>query len=215
VVIIDCNDSTSTKGGFTSTLRRKLDSAGRKYSITNLKSSETAFRSTFSKTQPNVVVLNTSSLSSLNVAFAKLNSLTMTTANLQVTVFGYPEWLMYTRNHLDNFYKYDVCIPSTYYMPPTSPRTDRLKQKYRWNFHQDMQTKYHARYAATGFDQAFFFLKGLHMYGKLFTGAAGTVGYTPFQTPLHFDFSATGGRQNRAMLFVHYTPDQKTEIINF
>ncbi len=215
VVIIDCNDTTSTKGGFTTTLRRKIESGGRKYTITNLKTSESAFQNSFSKTQPNVVVLNTSSLSSLNVAFAKLNSMTMRNANVQVTVFGYPEWLMYTRNHLDNFYKYDVCIPSTYYMSPVSKRTERIKLKYRWNFHQDMQNRYHARYGVTGFDQAFYFLKGLHMYGKNFTGAAGTVGYTPFQTPLHFDVTQAGGRQNRAMVFVHYTPEQKTEVINY
>ena len=99
-------------------------------------------------------------------------------------------------------------------MPPTSPRTDRIKLKYRWNFHQDMQS-YHARYAVTGFDQAFFFLKGLHMYGKAFSGAAGTVGYQPYQTPLNFERTEGDGRQNRAMLFVHYTKEQRIETINF
>ena len=44
VVIIDCNDSTSTKGAFTSTLRRKLEQEGMVYSITNLKSSESMFK---------------------------------------------------------------------------------------------------------------------------------------------------------------------------
>ena len=43
VVIIDCNDSTSTKGGFTSTLRRKLEQESMQYTITNLRSSESAF----------------------------------------------------------------------------------------------------------------------------------------------------------------------------
>ena len=214
VVIIDCNDSTSTKGGFTSALRRKLENAGRKYTITNLKSNESLFQKSFSTTQPNVVVLNTSRSTELNVAMAKLNGMTMSHPDMQVSLFGYPEWLMYTRTHLDNFYKYDTCIPSTYYMPPTSPRTDRIKLKYRWNFHQDMQN-YHARYAVTGFDQAFFFLKGLHMYGKTFSGAAGTVGYQPYQTPLNFERTDGDGRQNRAMLFVHYTKEQRIETINF
>ena len=159
-------------------------------------------------------MLNTSRSTELNVAMAKLNGMTMSHPDMQVSLFGYPEWLMYTRTHLDNFYKYDTCIPSTYYMPPTSPRTDRIKLKYRWNFHQDMQN-YHARYAVTGFDQAFFFLKGLHMYGKTFSGAAGTVGYQPYQTPLNFERTEGDGRQNRAMLFVHYTKEQRIETINF
>ena len=213
-VIIDCNDSTSTKGGFTSALRQKLELEGKKYSITNLRSSEAMFQKSFSTTEPNVVVLNTGRSQELNVAFAKLNGMTMTRPQLQVSVFGYPEWLMYTSRNLDNFYKYDVCIPSTYYMNPVSSRTARFKEKYRWNFHQDMQN-YHQRFAVTGFDHAYFFIKGLHMYGQNFTGASGMVGYTPYQTPLHFERLDGGGLQNRARLFVHYTKDQRIETINF
>jgi len=213
-VIIDCNDTTSTKGGFTSALRKKLELEGKKYSLTNLRSGESQFQKLFSTTEPNVVVLNTSRLQELNVAFAKLNGMVMSRSQIQVAVFGYPEWLMYTSRHLDNFYKFDVCIPSTYYMNPVSSRTARLKQKYRWNFHQDMQN-YHQRYAVTGFDHAYFFIKGLHMYGQNFTGASGMVGYSPYQTPLHFERLSGGGLQNRARLFVHYTKDQRIETINF
>ena len=214
VVIIDCNDSTSTKGSFTTVLRRKLDQEGASYSLTNLKSGETKFKQSFSTTKPNVVVLNTSRSQELNVAFAKLNGLLMTSPTLQISMFGYPEWLMYIRQHLDNFYKFDTFIPSTYYMSPLSHRGEHFKKKYRWNFHQDMQP-YHQRYAVTGFDQAYFMIKGLHMYGKQFTGASGMVGYTPLQTPLHFERIGNGGMQNRAILFVHYTKDNKIETINF
>ena len=214
LVIVDCNDSTSTKGSFTTVLRRKLEQEGATYTITNLKSSETKFKQSFSTTAHNVVVLNTSRSQELNVAFAKLNGLLMTDPSLKISMFGYPEWLMYTNKHLDDFYKFDTYIPSTYYMSPLSPRAEHFKKKYRWNFHQDMQP-YHQRYAVTGFDQAYFMIKGLHMYGSRFTGASGTVGYTPLQTPLHFERIGNGGMQNRAILFVHYTKDNKIETINF
>ena len=214
VVIVDCNDSTSTKGSFTTVLRRKLEQEGATYTITNLKSSETKFKQSFSTTAHNVVVLNTSRSQELNVAFAKLNGLLMTDPSLKISMFGYPEWLMYTNKHLDDFYKFDTYIPSTYYMSPLSPRAEHFKKKYRWSFQQDMQP-YHQRYAVTGFDQAYFMIKGLHMYGRRFTGASGTVGYTPLQTPLHFERIGNGGMQNRAILFVHYTKDNKIETINF
>ena len=214
VVIIDCNDSTSTKGAFTSTLRRKLEQEGMVYSITNLKSSESMFKKCFSTTQPNVVVLNTSRSQELNLAFAKLNGLMLTTPGLKISMFGYPEWLMYTSKHLDNFYKFDVCVPTTYYMDPLSPRTVRFNQKYRTNFHQDMQ-KYHVKYAATGFDHTYFMVKGMHMYGKHFMGSSGTVGYMPVQTPLHFERIGNGGMMNRTVMFVHYMPEQRVETIKF
>ena len=213
-VIIDCNDTTSTKGGFTAVLRRKLEQEGIKYSITNLKSDEDVFMNNFSTTQRNVVVLNTSRSAELNVAFAKLSGMLIARPQIQVTMFGYPEWLMYTRNHLDNYYKFDVYVPSTYYMDPLAQRAVRFKQKYRWNFHQDMQN-YHQQFAATGFDQAYFMIKGLHLYGDRFTGAAGMVGYTPLQNPLNFERIGNGGLQNRSFYFVHYTRNQRVEVINY
>ena len=213
-VIIDCNDSTSTKGSFTTALRRMLEQKGIAYTITNLRSSEGMFKKAFAMNQRNVVVLNTSRSSELNVAFAKLNGLVATTPGILVTMFGYTEWLMYTRQNLDNFYKFDTYVPSTYYMNPLSPRAERIRQKYRWNFHQDMQS-YHQRFAVIGFDHAYFMLKGLHLYGSNFTGASGLVGYTPIQTPLHFERIENGGLQNRATMFVHYTTDNKIETINF
>jgi len=209
VVIIDCNDSTSTKGGFTSTLRRKLEAAGQKYSITNLRAGEELFQRCFSTTQSSVVVLNTSRSAELNVAFAKLNGLMMNHPQLDIRMFGYPEWLMFTRNNLDNFYKYDVSVPSTYFMSPLSHRAEHFAQKYRWNFHQGMQA-YHCRYAVTGFDHAYFFLKGLHLLGRQFSGAAGSAGYVPMQSPLGFErVGSDGGWQNQARLIVHYTREQK------
>ena len=132
VVIVDCNDSTSTKGSFTTVLRRKLEQEGATYTITNLKSSETKFKQSFSTTAHNVVVLNTSRSQELNVAFAKLNGLLMTDPSLKISMFGYPEWLMYINKHLDNFYKYNTYIPSAFYYNPVSLATQRLQQKYRW-----------------------------------------------------------------------------------
>ena len=214
LIIIDCNDSTSTKGGFVTTLRRKMDQDGVSYSLTNLRTSEKEFKECFSISSRNVVVLNTSRQTEMNVAFAKLSGLKVAMPGLQISVFGYPEWLQYTRQQLDNMYKFDTYIPSTYYMSPLSSRVESFKKKYRWNFHQDMQS-YPQRFAATGFDHAFFMIKGLHLYGNHFTGTAGTVGYAPLQTPLHFERVGNGGLQNKAIYFVHYSPDNRIETIRY
>ena len=214
-IIIDCNDTTSNKGGFTAALRRQLEQEGIKYSITNLKSGEDLFKKCFSTTQRNVIVLNTSRTQELTVAFAKLNGLLTSTPGIQLTLFGYREWLQHTRPAiLENMYKFDTYIPSTYYMSPTAPRVERFKKKYRWNFHQDMQN-YPQRFAATGFDHAYFMVKGLHTYGQRFSGASGMIGYTPLQSPLHFERVGNGGLQNKAILFVHYTRANRIETINF
>ena len=213
-VIIDCNDSTSKKGPFTAGVRRQMEQRGMTYSLTSLKSDEDAFSKAFSRNKPNVVILNSARSQELGVAFSKINGLKVASPELNITMFGYTEWLMYTRTHLENFYKYNTYIPSTFNYNPLSSATQRLEQKYRWNFHADMQNRL-PRLALTGFDQAYFFLRGLHKYGKTFNGAAGMFGYPPVQTPLQFERYGNGGLRNRALIFVHYTPDQRVETIKF
>ena len=213
-VFIDCNDSTSTKGSFTSGLRRQLDISKVSYTITNLKSTETAFANAFSKTQRNVVILNTGRSPEMIVALAKMNGVLATQPGVQITLLGYTEWMMYTEHQLSNFYKYDVYIPSAYHYNPLTSKTKRVEQKYRWNFHQDMINSL-PRFAITGFDHAMFLLQGFYRYGKDFTGAPGLVNYEPVQTPLKFERIGNGGLRNRSMLFVHYLPEQRVETINF
>jgi len=211
-VIIDCNDSTSKKGTFTFGLRRKLEERGIAYNLTNLKSGEGAFFKAFSTEQPNIVVLNTGRHQELGVALAKLNGLRTSHPQLNISMFGYTEWLGYTRLYLDKFYKYNVFVPSPFYTNLTASATLRLQQKYRWNFHQDMQQML-PRMALTGFDHAMFFLSGLNQYGKDFNGEKGQSAYKAVQTPLVFERIGNGGLRNRTLLLVNYQPSQQTVLI--
>jgi hypothetical protein len=213
-VFIDCNDSTSNKGNFTSGLRRQLEQQGIEYSITNLKSSEEYFTKAFSQVKQNVVILNTGRSQELGVAFSKINGIKANHQELDITMFGYTDWLRYTRIHLENFYKYNTYIPSVFYYNPISSATKRLEQKFRWNFHTDMQNVL-PRFALTGFDHAYFFLRGFHKYGKSFNGAVGMFGYPPVQTPLQFERYGNGGLRNKTLLFVHYRPEHMVETIKF
>jgi ABC-type branched-subunit amino acid transport system substrate-binding protein len=211
-VIIDCNDSTSQKGSFTTALRRQLDQENMGCNITNLKSGEADFSKAFSRTKPNVVILNTGRSPELGIAFSKLNGLKVTNPDLVINMFGYTEWPMYTRTHLENFYKFNTYVPSVFYYNPLASSTKRLQQKFRWNFHTDMQNSL-PRFAITGFDHAFYFLMGLHREGRKFIGEKTNPDYV--QTPLQFERYGNGGLRNHTQLFVHYTPDSRVETIKF
>ena len=213
-VVIDCNDSTSKKGTFTFSLRRQMEQRGMDVVVTNLKSTEANFSRAFSRMKPNVVILNTGRSQELGVAFSKINGLKANSPELDITMFGYTDWLLYTRTHLENFYKYNTYIPSVFYYNTLSSGTQRFERKYRQNFRSDMQNAL-PRFAITGFDHAFFFLKGLHKYGKSFNGADGMFGYPPVQTPLKFERYGNGGLRNRTMMFIHYQPEHTVETIKF
>ena len=194
-VVVDCNDSTSKKGIFTFGLRRQMEQRGMDAVVTNLKSTEANFSKAFSRTKPNVVILNTGRSQELGVAFSKINGLKANEPELDITMFGYTDWLLYTRTYLENFYKYNTYIPSVFYYNPLSVGTQRFERKYRQNFRSDMQSSL-PRFAITGFDHAYFFLKGLHKYGKSFNGADGMFGYPPVQTPLKFERYGNGGLEH-------------------
>lgn len=213
-IIIDCADSASTKGLFTSTYRRLLEVKDIKYSLTSLKSSEQNFTNAFVKDKPNLVILNTARSPELLSAFGRLSAIKVANPEIQISMFGYTEWLMYTQYQLDNFYKYNVYIPSPFFTNTTSPQTTDLQWQYRRNFNQEMMIAM-PRFALTGFDHAMFFLRGFQQYGKDFDGSVTHSTYQPVQTPLKFERIGNGGLLNRAFMFVHYKPDHTVETINY
>lgn len=213
-VFIDCNDTTSRKGSFTFGLRKKLDAKGIKYSITNLKSSEEYFAKAFSGNTRNVVILNTARSPELNIALAKIDGLKTINPQLQISLYGYTEWLMYTKVYLEYFYKYDTYIPTTFYYNPLSARTKDLETAYRKWFHQDMRVAL-PRFAIVGYDHARFFVEGLYKYGANFSGTKGQIGYAPMQSPLNFKRVGEGGMQNKCFMLVHYKTNHSMESISY
>ena len=213
-IVIDCGDTTSMKGAFTFTYRRQLEVRDIPYSITSLKSSDNMFAKAFSKTKPNLVILNTGRSPELLSVFGRLSAIKAANPDIQISMFGYTEWMMYMQYQSENFHKYNVHIPAPFFFNMQSPQTDLIQKNYRLIFGQDMMNSL-PRFALTGFDHAVFFLRGLHKYGKTFDGAAGRFGYQPIQTPLKFERVGNGGLRNNTMVFVHYMPEHRMEVINF
>lgn len=213
-VFVDCNDTTSRKGVFTFALRNRLANKNVAYSITNLNSSEALFAKAFSKTQPNVVILNSGRSPQLSVAMAKLESLKNAQPALRISLFGYTEWLMYTENNLERFFRFDTYIPTSFYYNALDARTRQLEQSYRRWFHADMQYAL-PRFAVTGYDHAQFFVRGLASLGKAFRGTRGQSSYLPLQSPLLFKQVSTAGMQNEYFQLIHYTPSGRIESVAY
>lgn len=215
-VFIDCNDSTiNRKGSFTMALRKQLDKKKTIYNITNLRSAESDFSKAFSRTMPNVVVLNTSRSPELGAAIQKLELLTQNHPELKISLFGYTEWLMYTRPYAEKFHKYDTYIPTTSYHNVFSAETKDFETKYIKQFGEPMMYAL-PRFAITGYDHANYFIRGLLLYGKDFSGAKTDTPYIPLQTPLYFrKVSKNGGLQNESFMLIHYTPQKNIESISY
>lgn len=213
VVVIDCNDKTSDKGVFTFPLRKRLEERGISCSVTNIESNQDVFAKAFSAGKPNVVVLNTARSPELNTVLHKIEHLTLAFPVIKVSLFGYTEWLMYEKYNKDNFFKYDVCIPSPSYYNPYSSKIKNLENRYRTSFGCDMM-EYLPRFAITGYDHGIYFLRGLKLKGNNFDGAIADK--DALQNHMLFRKAASGGGyQNKGLIFIHYNRDKKISLIKF
>ena len=129
------------------------------------------------------MVLNTEHSPKLNDTFAKLNILTMANKNLNVSILGYTEWLMYTKVYQDLFFKYDAYIPTYFFYNETSRDTKWVENNYRQRFNLEMDANGLPRYALSGFDHGCFFIGGVAQFGSRFTGARGQMAYKSVQQP--------------------------------
>lgn len=213
VVIVDGNDSTSNKAQFTRQLRKRLEEKGIDYSLTALTSQSADFAKAFRMGRNNVVVLNTGRSPQLNTLCARLNALVDVNEKLQITLFGYTEWLMYTSNYRPLFHKYNAYIPTYFYYNAYSSTTSALENAYRRWFHTDMQ-KALPRFALTGYDHAQYFVRGLHQYGTSFDGTQTPSGLRTLQTQLKFrKASDKGGMQCTSFMLMHYAANNQIESV--
>lgn len=214
-VFIDCNDTTSKKGIFTFGLRKQLEKRGIQYNITNLNSSEEMFAKAFSLTKRNVVILNTGRSPQLTRAIQKLNILTDANHNVQISLFGYTEWLMYQKynDNMKYFARYDAYIPSTFYYNETSAVTQAFESAYNRQFSEPMSNAL-PHFAITGYDQGMFFIGGIAKYGKDFKGSRLQQYATPLQTPYNFiQASSSTGFRNMNFQLIHFRNDGGIESV--
>lgn len=215
-VIIDCNDSTSNKGRFTYTLRKKLEEKGIQYSISNLRSSIEMFQKAFSTTKRNVIILNTGRSPELTQTMHKLDALLAASPGYMISMFGYTEWQMYEKYNQNQtyFHKYDVFIPSSYYFNEHSGYVQSFERAYKSKFGVEMMNAL-PHFALTGYDQGVFFIGGIHKFKSTFIGARNQVYNTPLQTPYYFGKTPNGGFRNEAYMLVHYQTNGGVETITY
>ncbi len=213
-IFVDCNDSISRKGNFTFGLRKELEKRNINYSITNVNSSIDQFAKAFLPSKQNVIILNTGRMPQLTAVLNKLDEFDTKYPGAAISLFGYTEWLMYAKYHIDRFYKYDTYIPSTFYYNANATRTQSLETAYQHWFHQPMMIA-QPRFAITGYDHAMFFIMGVKNKGKEFTGERQQVNYQPVQTPLNFVKTSKGGYKNRNFQLIHYTFNHQIEAVNY
>ena len=135
--------------------------------------------------------------------------------NLDMHLFGYPEWQTYTQEHLASFYELDTYFYSSFYTNNLFPEAVHFTQSYRRWYSKDMANSY-PKFGMLGFDTGYFFLKGLAQEGNRLEDNLNKVKVTPIQTGFKFErVNNWGGFINRKVFFVHITKDFELIKLDF
>ena len=136
-------------------------------------------------------------------------------AKFDIHLFGYPQYQVYTSNHLSSFYEIDTYFYSSFYTNNLLPESKAFHQKYRRTYSKEIVNRY-PKYAILGFDIAYYFLKAMHLYGTDMDNRIGEMRYTPLQTGFKFERVNTwGGFINRKVFLVHFSKDYELQTIDF
>lgn len=215
-VLVDCMDQNveSRKGEFTKKLRENLDAKKTQYNMTSLASNDENFQKAFSRSEHNVVVLNSSRMPELSKVIARLDKLKAKNPNISISLYGYNEWFMYVPYLTKELHRYDAYIPTNYYFNDAADNTIAFEKAYKGWFHTELQ-KSLPRFAITGYDHAEYFIRGIKAYGKKFVGMKNQSNYAPIQTPLSFERVGEGGYSNKSFQLIHYKTNGSLEAIRY
>ena len=158
-----------------------------------------------------MVIINSEKSPYLNKVFEKLDLLRKANPNINISMYGYNEWFMYQDYNINNYFKYDVYIPSTYYYNKAAKRTEALEKQYINKYDEPMKDSYIPRFAIVGYDQAQFFIRGIKNKGKNFKGTSTEVNYVPLQTRYNFEHIGNGGYINNHFQLVLFKPNKTME----
>ena len=132
-----------------------------------------------------------------------------------IHLFGYPQYQVYTNNHLSSFYEIDTYFYSSFYTNNLLPAAKEFHQKYRRTYSKEIVNRY-PKYAILGFDVAYYFLSAFHLYGTDIDNRINEMTYTPLQTGFKFErVNNWGGFINRKVFFVHFSRDYELQTIDF
>ena len=195
------------------TVTRSLAQRTNPARILELEGDDFVYESAFNQFRDNMIILDDSSIRSLNILMAHLKDFHKKHPQYRFSLVGYPEWQNDTQHLLSEFYAADTYFISTIYYNVLDIRTKRFQSSYEKLFHTPV-TSGNPSYAALGFDLGFYTLSGISSLGDTFEQQQGTLRQEPYQNRFKFERGTSSmSFTNSFVQLIHYTPEEKIEFI--
>ena len=211
VVFLVDNYETNDKKEFIENLREEFKASGKEITKFNFNdaSNFNVLSNSLEKGADVIFIASSSTRNGVAKTTALLSKIKETRPDLNMSLFGYPEWLTYTKDYLEIFHNLNTTVFSRFYI---NTNDAAWKEFYR-NFLYWYGSSAGYSLPATdvlGFDTGIFLLKGYAKFGSGLSQNVSSLQSNSIQT----DFSMTrisdnGGYINKNIYFVNFSPEFK------
>ena len=208
VVIVNTHNKDE-KDLFIRTLKANMAEVGISYRELsfNERSFQSDISSMLSTTKPNVVIPIAGSLEALAKISGPLRIIADTKPDYNLTLFGHPEWQKYTNDYLDDFFKLNAHMYTSFYANNLSADVQWFTNKYYKLYKKSMILSY-PKYAMLGFDTGLYFISAINQGGSKFEDNRQSIKHTCLQTGCNFQrVNNWGGFINTSLYFVRHNKD--------
>lgn len=213
LVVVDGGEANKEALSFINALETRFAQEGKRIGKVGLDDDETKWMGSMNQFKENVLVPNAADIKILNRLFPVLQEFIARNPEYKVKILGYPEWQTFVSCHLENFYRFDTYVFSSFFRNPLGGNAEEFENSYQTAFRSPTLLSY-PRFGMLGFDLAMYFMKGVSEYGPALEEHLDKIVTTPYQH--RFDFrrvSTWGGFVNREVQFIHYDPERNIELI--
>ena len=215
VIFIEPAIADKEKAEFISGLKQELKSKGVSMQTVNESATKETLKAALRNDKENIFIPTSSTNVLLIKALPQLTLLVRDNPEQNIHLFGYPEWQIYTKDHLDSFFELDVYFYSSFYTNTLFPAAVQFTNNYHKWYSKDLTSKF-PNYAMLGFDTGFFFLKGLSRYGSELENNLPNMNLTPIQTGFKFQrVNNWGGFINKKVFFIRFTKNFELVKLDF
>lgn len=143
----------------------------------------------------------------LSLIVAPMEALKEKRPDIDIALFGYPEWLTQVPDYLNEFYKLNTYLYSRFYANPFDESTKSFHKRFLYWYNKDLINA-SPQYALLGFDTGVYFLSAIRAHGKNFATQQLVNSNDRIQTDFSFQrINNWSGFINKSFYFVNFAPD--------
>ncbi len=208
---IGYNNSTFIKG-----MKQIMDNEKIPYITLSTNTDAQQITDTLKTGYQNIFILNTSNSGPLKDIIPVLQLVErIKKPEIKTVLFGYPEYQIYASDHLDEFFEIDTYFYSWFYTNNTLPEAINFQKDFHKAFSRQMMISY-PNFASYGYDMAYYFLKGMSLYGSNFDKHLNELNTDPVQMGFKFErVNNWGGFINKKVFFIHLSNDYTIKKIDY